>query len=127
DYLAALESDEQIHCGPIEWLEAGGWHCGRVVLIGDAAHASSPMMGQGGSMAMEDALVLADTLLAAPDVEAAIEMFVARRRPRVDWVQQQSRGVGQMLHMPPGARNAVLRERGTTAFHEGFRPLVAAP
>src|SRR5262249_12147489 len=46
DYLGALESDEQIHHGPIEWLELDRWHAGRVVLIGDAAHASSPMMGQ---------------------------------------------------------------------------------
>src|SRR5262245_48098628 len=62
DYLAALERDEQIHCGPIEWLDGEQWHNGRFVLIGDAAHASSPMMGQGGAMAIEDALVLAHTL-----------------------------------------------------------------
>jgi FAD-dependent urate hydroxylase len=55
DYLAALPSDAAIHCGPIEWLELEQWHHGRVVLIGDAAHASCPMMGQGGSMALEDA------------------------------------------------------------------------
>jgi len=48
EYLAALESDEEIHCSPIEWVEQGVWQAGRVVLIGDAAHASSPMMGQGG-------------------------------------------------------------------------------
>jgi len=38
------------------------------VLIGDAAHAMSPMMGQGGCMAIEDALVLADELRRAPDI-----------------------------------------------------------
>jgi 2-polyprenyl-6-methoxyphenol hydroxylase-like FAD-dependent oxidoreductase len=61
-YLAALECDEQIHCGPVDWVALEKWHSGRVVLIGDAAHASSPMMGQGGCMAMEDAWVLAESL-----------------------------------------------------------------
>src|SRR5262245_57418151 len=44
EYLAALKSDEEIHCSAIEWVEQEEWHTGRVVLIGDAAHASSPMM-----------------------------------------------------------------------------------
>jgi hypothetical protein len=64
-YLAALQSDEQIHVGPIEWVELDEWYCGRVVLIGDAAHAGPPHMGEGGCMAMEDALVLADCLCQA--------------------------------------------------------------
>ena len=42
----------------MEWMECEKWHLGRVVLVGDAAHASSPMMGQGGCMAMEDACAL---------------------------------------------------------------------
>lgn len=127
DYLACLESDQQIHCGPIEWLELDRWHIGRVVLIGDAAHASSPMMGQGGCMAMEDALVLAQILHSTAHVENALDMFVTRRRPRVNWVQQESRAVGDMLRRPPDLRNAVLRERGTRLLHDRFRPLTAPP
>jgi 2-polyprenyl-6-methoxyphenol hydroxylase-like FAD-dependent oxidoreductase len=127
DYLAALECDEQIHCAPIEWLDVEQWHCGRVVLIGDAAHASSPMMGQGGSMAMEDALVLAEILHATPHLETAIHRFIIRRSPRVNWVQLQSRAVGEMFRMPPGLRNAALRERGKSAFYERFQPLIAVP
>src|SRR5215831_120641 len=126
-YLGSLERDDQIHCGPIEWLDAERWHNGRFVLIGDAAHAGSPMMGQGGGMAMEDALVLAQTLQSADDVQRALEMFAARRRPRVAWAREQSRTVGNMLAMPPRARNAALRERGKRAFYERFRPLTAAP
>jgi 2-polyprenyl-6-methoxyphenol hydroxylase-like FAD-dependent oxidoreductase len=86
DYLACLEGDEEIHCGPIEWLEPGErWRAGRVVLIGDAAHASSPMMGQGGCIAMEDACVLAEALCAEPALEDALDAYVRRRRPRVEW------------------------------------------
>jgi 2-polyprenyl-6-methoxyphenol hydroxylase-like FAD-dependent oxidoreductase len=127
DYLAALERDQQLHCAPIEWLEAAQWHHGRVVLIGDAAHASSPMMGQGGSMAMEDALVLAESLCSTSSVETAIATFVARRQQRIDWVQQHSRRVGDMLRLQPANRNAALRERGEAAFYERFQPLAASP
>ena len=65
EYLAALSCDEQIHCGPIEWVEVERWRSGRVVLIGDAAHAGPPTMAQGGCMAMEDAWVLAEVLRSA--------------------------------------------------------------
>jgi 2-polyprenyl-6-methoxyphenol hydroxylase-like FAD-dependent oxidoreductase len=127
NYLAALEHDEQIHCGPIEWLEVGWWHRNRIVLIGDAAHASSPMMGQGGSMAMEDAFVLAELVEATADLESALATFAERRGPRVKWVQQQSRAVGEMLRMPPQARDAALRERGEKGFYQRFRPLTMQP
>src|SRR5262249_43477768 len=53
-YLAALERDDEVICSAMEWMELGNIHAGRVVLVGDAAHASSPMTGQGGWMAMED-------------------------------------------------------------------------
>jgi 2-polyprenyl-6-methoxyphenol hydroxylase-like FAD-dependent oxidoreductase len=39
NYLAALESDEQINCSAVEWVEQDEWYTGRVVLIGDAAQA----------------------------------------------------------------------------------------
>ena len=127
DYLAALEGDERIHCGAVEWLESDQWHNGRVVLIGDAAHASSPMMGQGGCMAMEDALVLAEVLDSAADVESALAAFAGRRRPRVTWVQQESRAVGKSLDMPPAMRNQALREHGTKKLCHRFEPLTAPP
>jgi FAD-dependent urate hydroxylase len=52
-----------------------------VVLIGDAAHASSPMMGQDGCMAMEDAYVLAESLCRGSVLAEALEAYALRRRP----------------------------------------------
>jgi len=127
DYLASLASDEAIHCAPIEWVEAERWHVGRVLLIGDAAHASSPMMGQGGCMAMEDARVLAEISAAAASADDALEQFIARRRPRTDWVQRESRAIGDMLRAPAALRDAALREHGAARFRARFAPLVAPP
>jgi 2-polyprenyl-6-methoxyphenol hydroxylase-like FAD-dependent oxidoreductase len=127
DYLAALETDEQIHCSAIEWLEQDKWYTGRVVLIGDAAHASSPMMGQGGCLAMEDAYVLAEVVRSAASVESALEAYVIRRKARVEWVQQASRAVAESFRLPPAIRNAALRERGEQLMHQRFAPLISAP
>ncbi|WP_405680646.1 FAD-dependent monooxygenase [Streptomyces sp. NBC_01238] len=69
------------------------WHVGRVVLAGDAAHASTPHIAQGAAMAVEDALVLAESLDTEADVAAALEAWEARRRPRAMWVQAMSRAV----------------------------------
>lgn len=69
------------------------WHIGRVVLAGDAAHASTPHIAQGAAMAVEDALVLAESLDDGSDVAAALEAWEARRRPRAMWVQAMSRAV----------------------------------
>ncbi|MEV7402324.1 FAD-dependent monooxygenase [Streptomyces sp. NPDC091267] len=69
------------------------WHVGRVVLAGDAAHASTPHIAQGAAMAVEDALVLAQSLDDEADVAAALDAWEARRRPRAMWVQAMSRAV----------------------------------
>jgi 2-polyprenyl-6-methoxyphenol hydroxylase-like FAD-dependent oxidoreductase len=126
-YLASLSCDEQLHCGPIEWVKLDRWHSGRVVLIGDAAHAGPPTMAEGGCMAMEDAYVLAEVLRCADTVESALDTYVNRRRPRALWVQQQSRGVVESLLLPPATRNIAFRERGDQGMHDRYSPLIPAP
>lgn len=96
-YLAALERDDEVICSAMEWMALGKIHAGREVLVGDAAHASSPMLGQGGCMAMEDACVLAEELRAAATVEAALESYVRRRKPRLEWIQRQSMELANLL------------------------------
>jgi 2-polyprenyl-6-methoxyphenol hydroxylase-like FAD-dependent oxidoreductase len=126
EYLASLLRDELIHCAPIEWVELDQWQSGRVVLIGDAAHASVPMMGQGGCMAMEDAYVLAEVLRSADSVERALCTYANRRRPRADWVQQESRAAVEGVHLTPAIRNPALRERGDQMMQDRFGPLRSA-
>jgi FAD-dependent urate hydroxylase len=60
------------------------WHRGRMVLIGDSAHAPSPSSGQGASLSIEDAVVLAKCLRDLPDHREAFSRFEAMRRPRVE-------------------------------------------
>jgi 2-polyprenyl-6-methoxyphenol hydroxylase-like FAD-dependent oxidoreductase len=96
-------------------------------MIGDAAHASSPMMGQGDCMAMEDACVLAESLCGNDAVAEALEAYVARRQPRVKWVQQESEAVAQSFRLPPTIRNDALRQAGGQMFQRRFMPLVAPP
>jgi 2-polyprenyl-6-methoxyphenol hydroxylase-like FAD-dependent oxidoreductase len=89
--LAAL----QARCGPIHagfaWtVYPLQWGVGRCVLVGDSAHAISPTLSQGGSLAIEDALVLADALRRADSVIEAIEVYRAVRQERVAWVARMS-------------------------------------
>lgn len=127
EYLDSVEADEQIHCGAIEQLELDRWREGRIVLIGDAAHASSPMMGQGGCMAIEDAYVLAELLAASQSVDEALDAYVQRRRPRVDSVQRGSGALGKSAMLPPAIRDVALRERGAEMFRARYLPLLAEP
>ncbi|MDX3384664.1 FAD-dependent oxidoreductase [Streptomyces niveiscabiei] len=60
------------------------WRSGRTLVLGDAAHAASPATGQGASMALEDAVVLAKCLRDLPDTDAALDRYEALRRPRVE-------------------------------------------
>jgi 2-polyprenyl-6-methoxyphenol hydroxylase-like FAD-dependent oxidoreductase len=66
------------------------WTEGRVALLGDAAHAMSPSAGQGASLAMEDAMVLAQCLRDIDDVPRAFQTYERLRRPRVDAIAKHA-------------------------------------
>jgi 2-polyprenyl-6-methoxyphenol hydroxylase-like FAD-dependent oxidoreductase len=87
------------------------WSRGRVVLVGDAAHSSSPFMGQGGAMALEDALVLAEILSTSGDVPGALSAFSTRRFERCKFVQDESRKVGQAGAVEDLKATALRNER----------------
>ena len=75
------------------------WSSGRIGLIGDAAHAATPNLGQGGAMAVEDALALADTFKERGLSEAAWKRFERRRRKKVDWTVSTSWSIGKICHL----------------------------
>ncbi len=69
------------------------WHRGRLVLVGDAAHAASPSSGQGASMAIEDAVTLGRSLRSAlpADIPAALSRYEEERRSRAELVVEWGR------------------------------------
>jgi 2-polyprenyl-6-methoxyphenol hydroxylase-like FAD-dependent oxidoreductase len=71
------------------------WHAGRVVLIGDAAHASTPFMGQGGAMGVQDAVILARLLDSDNGVETILQAYGEARQPVCRFAQDVSRQVGE--------------------------------
>jgi salicylate hydroxylase len=91
------------------------WLDGRLVLLGDAAHAMPPFLAQGAAMAIEDATVLADALAAAPDTASGLRAYVAARQPRTAAVAEASRKAGKRFHLrglAAAARNIVLGVAG---------------
>ncbi|MFK4071717.1 FAD-dependent monooxygenase [Streptomyces sp. NPDC029674] len=69
---------------------------GRIALLGDAAHAMTPNLGQGACQALEDAVSLAAALSAESTVEAALTRYDAERRPRSQEVARAARQAGRM-------------------------------
>jgi FAD-dependent urate hydroxylase len=80
------------------------WHDGPMVITGDAAHATSPSSGQGASMAMEDAIVLALCLKEAATPGEAFAAYEALRRARVERVVRYSARIGQTKSPGPVGR-----------------------
>jgi 2-polyprenyl-6-methoxyphenol hydroxylase-like FAD-dependent oxidoreductase len=64
------------------------WFSGRLVLLGDAAHAMPPNLGQGANSALVDGVVLAEELASAPSVKDALAAYDKRRRPLARRVQK---------------------------------------
>ncbi|WP_088343286.1 MULTISPECIES: FAD-dependent monooxygenase [Rhodomicrobium] len=122
--IERLPEGTEVHFGRVEQVQIPEWVNGRVVLVGDAAHASSPNMASGAGMAMEDALVLAEAIAGGGDLDAALQAYARRRRPRLDWVQTQSKIRDKMRYLPGPARHAVLKLFGTALYKRSFTPLL---
>jgi 2-polyprenyl-6-methoxyphenol hydroxylase-like FAD-dependent oxidoreductase len=123
DTMAILAATPRLerHYPIYDMPELPHWSSGRVLLMGDAAHAVAPHSGQGASLAMEDGIVLAACLAATSDHQAAFARFEGLRRQRVQkaiaigravgsqkraqrWLALRLRDLMLPLFMPMGAR-----------------------
>jgi 2-polyprenyl-6-methoxyphenol hydroxylase-like FAD-dependent oxidoreductase len=84
------------------------WHRGRMIVIGDAAHATAPSSGQGASMAIEDAVTLALCLRDWDGTESAFARYESLRRERVERVVAFGKRSGS--YKVPGPLGRVVRD-----------------
>ncbi len=99
-----ITDDNEVVYRPLDvLLVEGRWHRGRVVLLGDAVHATTPHLGQGAGMAIEDSLVLAEELARHTEAEAAFAAYHARRFARCEYIVRASLAIcmGQLGQGPP--------------------------
>jgi len=102
-----------------EVIRLARWSAGRVAVLGDAAHAQAPNLGQGGGCAMMSALGLAVALDEQREIEAALELWERRERPLVEHTQRVSSLYSQVTTWPDWLRTAAFgvvdRSRWLTA------------
>ena len=99
-----ITDDDGVVYRPLEgMLVEGPWHSGRVVLLGDAVHATTPHLGQGAGMAIEDSIVLAEELARHASVAEAFAAYRARRFDRCAYIVRSSLAIcmGQLGKGPP--------------------------
>jgi 2-polyprenyl-6-methoxyphenol hydroxylase-like FAD-dependent oxidoreductase len=119
--VGQITDDNAVVYKPLEWVFlCGDWHKGRVVLLGDAVHATTPHLGQGAGMAIEDSLVLAEELAKSDFAESAFKAYRGRRFERCKYIVERSKAVGDgQIGKGPLVDNAV-------ASREMFR-VISAP
>lgn len=111
--LESTPAEVILHNDISDFAPLNQWSVGRVTLLGDAAHATTPNMGQGACMAIESADVLAQCLAKTGDVEAAFRAYETRRKPRTAFITNQSWQIGRVAQMENplacAARNFVVK------------------
>jgi len=108
-----LNESSRIVRRPLEgFLLPAPWFSGRVVLIGDAAHPTTPQLASGAGMAIEDALVLSEELARQGEVPRALERFMERRYARCRLVVENSLQIGRLEQQraPIEAQAALVEE-----------------
>jgi 2-polyprenyl-6-methoxyphenol hydroxylase-like FAD-dependent oxidoreductase len=95
-----------------DWFEIirlEGWSSGRVAIVGDAASAQPPVLGQGGGCSMMSGFVLAQMIDRERDVLDGIAAWEMQERPFTEWVQRIAYWYGQLAFLPASARTAVFK------------------
>ena len=108
---------ERIGEFPINWgvysvTRCNAWSAGRTAIVGDAAHAQTPNLGQGGGMAMQNGLALAvrlESVRDRRDIPDALEAWEAGERDIVEHCQRWASLYGEVTHLPDEVRARVIR------------------
>ncbi|MGK5677852.1 FAD-dependent monooxygenase [Actinoplanes sp. URMC 104] len=104
EFLSAMDAADDFYFDSLSQVDPPSWSSGRVVLLGDAAHCPAPSSGQGTSLALVGAYVLADELATKPHAEA-FAAYEARMRPYV--ARNMAFGRRMVKDMVPGGRLAI--------------------
>ena len=117
---AQLNLAARINYRPLEsLLLPSPWHLGRVIVIGDAAHATTPHLASGAGLAVEDALVLAELLRGGGALDPVFQQFMARRYERCRMVVENSVRLGEMeMRLAPAHEQAELSRASFAALNE---------
>ena len=108
---------------PLEEVRMPNWSHGRVLLVGDAAHATAPVWAQGAALAIEDPQVLAELLGTGEDWDRVGLEYDRRRRPRVEHVVAATDRLSRMASMPSLFRDALMPLAGPRSYRAAYQPL----
>jgi 2-polyprenyl-6-methoxyphenol hydroxylase-like FAD-dependent oxidoreductase len=112
---AEIEDPQKIVYRPItSALVPAPWYSGRIVLIGDAAHTTTPHMAAGAGIAIEDAIVLAQLLRSESSIPVALDKFMTRRFDRCRAVVENSFQLGEWEKAPNTAGANPVRVEAET-------------
>jgi 2-polyprenyl-6-methoxyphenol hydroxylase-like FAD-dependent oxidoreductase len=114
-YLDRIKN--QGHWGVYSVIKTKAWSRGRAAILGDAAHAQTPNLGQGGGMAMQNGLALAvalESVKHSKDIPHALRDWERKERPVTEHCQKWASLYGELAHLPDDLRAAILRQIGST-------------
>ncbi len=115
EILAGVSRFDRLLVNEVARVDCARFHDGRMALVGDAAHAMAPNLGQGANSALVDAAVLLDEIRRARSIEEALAAYSARRVSAVRRVQATAGRLGRLAERTaPGAR--FLRDRVLMSF-----------
>ena len=106
DILSSTDPKVVLRHDIYDRTQAKAWAHGPIVLVGDAAHAMRPHLGQGGCQALEDAAILAGFADGAADLASAFARFAAFRKPRVVPLIRESALFGRIVNLRPAVLSA---------------------
>jgi 2-polyprenyl-6-methoxyphenol hydroxylase-like FAD-dependent oxidoreductase len=117
-----MTRDDWINYRPLAAaLQPGPWFNGRIVLIGDAVHATTPHLASGAGMAVESGIVLAEELAKAASLAEGLAAYQHRRFDRCRDVIETSVAVGQLqLEHGPPEDHAKLLEGALARLNQPF-------